>query len=88
MYLQPRERHKTIFVIIVQIRRNYRSARGHPYAVHFVLDVGAYIFFIVVVGLFIFVFWFCFVLFLNNGVFQVRAGVFLFFCGFEDEIVV
>ena len=44
MYLQPRQRHKTIFVIIVQIRQNYRSARGHPYAVHFVLDVGAYIF--------------------------------------------
>ena len=87
MYLQPRQRHKTIFVIIVQIRQNYRSARGHPYAVHFVLDVGAYIFFIVVV-LFIFVFWFCFVLFLKNGVFQVQAGVFLFFCGFEDEIVV
>ena len=88
MYLQPRQRHKTIFVIIVQIRRNYRSARGHPYAVHFVLDVGASFFFIVVVVLFIFVFWFCFILFLKNGVFQVQAGVFLFFCGFEDEIVV
>ena len=62
MYLPPRQRHKTMFVIIVQIRRNYRSARGQPYAVHFVLDVGAYIFFLLLL-LFCLYLFFGFVLF-------------------------